>query len=203
MVLLSIPKLLFSYWFWFAILFFVWIIHYFWGKTPPPPKPNKFFIKHKKTISKVTDIFIILFLVLLWTTLMVMPITKIIKAFSNIEPTRTIDIKFAFQTLLINIIPALGWTCFSIGFLSFFQTNITKAKRVILLGFCLLPVVPTIIELLITDIDNYWMVIRLCLMSSSTAWIINFPAIIMGKPFTPILWSIMQRLRLVSGDFPG
>jgi hypothetical protein len=44
---------------------------------------------------------------------------------------------------------------------------------------------------------------EVCLRCSLCAWIINAPAIIIGRHFLPVSWDILCKLRLVSGDYPG
>jgi len=205
MISLTVPKIFFNVWFWMAIIAVVAVIHYFWGKTPPPPrKPGKFYLKHKKTITKITDVFIILFILVSCLLLMSFPVIRIFDAlFKSPQPSRAIDLHFAWAYLFIKMIICSGFSAMFIGMLSIFQSNLTKVKRLILFIICLLPMVFTIITLLIETTEEPWSTVRLGLIFSCNGWVINGPAIILGKHFFPVSWSIIRKLRLVSGDYPG
>lgn len=188
-----------------AIIAVVAAIHYFWGKTPPPPrKPGKFYLKHKETITKITDIFIILFVLVSCLSLMSFPVVQMFDAlFKSPQPRRAIDLHFAWAYLFIMMIVCSGFTAMYIGMLSIFQSNLTKTKRGILLVISILPIMFTVLLLLIDPTEEPWSTVRLGLIFSCNGWVINGPAIILGKHFFPVSWSIMRRLRLVSGDYLG
>ena len=93
-----------------------------------------------------------------------------------------------------------------IGMLSIFQSNLTKVKRGILLVISILPIMFTVLLLLIDPTEkpeDSYSVIELCLGSLAGCWMVNGPAIILGKHFFPACWGIMHKLRLVSGDYLG
>lgn len=179
------------------------IIHYFWGKTTPPPKQSKFAIKHKKTINKMMDVCIILLVLLFWLLMMISPVSTVLDALRMPQQGRTASLHFELGILFITIIPLLGFSGFFVGFLSVFQSNLTRLKRIILLIISLLPMAFAIIVLLIEPREAYGSVIKLGLIYSFNCWIINGPAIIIGKHFLPVCWNIMCKLRLVSGHYPG
>jgi len=195
MVLLTIPKILFNHWFYLSIIAVIVAIHYFWGKTPPPPKPSHFFIKHKKTIARIGDIFLILCVLFGW---------KVILGVFN--PLSESEIKlesshYVWWPFLISSIGISGLSGVLLGDLSVFQSNLTKVKRFILLIICLLPTVFTILALLIGHSETYWPIIKLGLIYSFICWINNGPAIIIGRHFFWVAWVVLRKLRLVSGDY--
>ena len=181
-------------------------IHFFWGKTPHPPKPSKFFTKHKKTINKVMDVCIICFVLVYCLLLMSFPVRQIFGALHAPQPIRAIDFHFALAFFLMNLIIISGLSGFFIGLLSVFQSNLTKVKRIILFVISLLPIIFTILLLLINHTKepaNSWSTIKLGLGASFGCWLINGPAIIIGKHFFRVSWAILRALRWVSGEYPG
>lgn len=200
---LTIPKIFFNSLFWLAFMVVIIAIHYLWGKTPPPPKPSKFFTKHKKRITKIVDVGIICFVLIYSSIMLFFPIAEIFYAVRMPESIRATDLRFAWAAFFLFAIVVSGPSGMFIGILSVFQSNITRIKRIILLIICLLPIVFTVLELLISTQDNPRIVILICLQNSLGSWLVNSPAIITGKHFLPVSWNIMRKLRLVSGDYPG
>jgi len=206
MILLTIPKIFFNAWFWIGLMAIIAAIHFFWGKTPPPPKPSKFFTKHKKTINKVMDVCIICFVLVYCLLLMSFPVRQIFGALHAPQPIRAIDLHFALAFFLMNLIIISGFSGFFIGLLSVFQSNLTKAKRIILVVISLLPIIFTILLLLINltrEPADSWSIIKLGLGASFSCWLINGPAIIIGKHFIQVACAILRALRLVSEEYPG
>ena len=209
MISLTIPKFFFDSWFWLILIAIIIAIHYFWGKTPPP-KPSKFFAKQKKTIDKIADIFLISVVVLGWIPIIYMFAsigveTILLNRTYNVEPLSE-SLRFTLALFLIPAIPISGISAGLIGFLSVFQSNITKAKRIILFIISLLPIIFTILLLLINHTEkpeDSWLNIKLGLGYLLGCWLINGPAILLGKHFLPVVWAIGRALRLVSGDYPG
>jgi len=204
MAAMAIPKIFYNIWFWYAVMAIIAAIHFFWGKTPPPPKPSKFFTKHKNTIKKVTDVCIICFVLVFCLLLMSFPVRQIFDALHAPQPIRAIDLHFVLDYFLINLLIISGFSGFFIGLLSVFQSNLTKAKRIILLVISLLPIIFTILALLINlrEPANSWSIIKLGLGGSFSCWLINGPAIIIGKPLSRVVWAVVCALRLASGDYP-
>jgi len=206
MISITVPNIFFNIWFWYALMAIVIAIHFFWGKTPSPPKPSKFFAKHKKTINRIMDVCIILFVLLFWLTMMSLPIGILVTSPYDRPELRAEFFHFALQAFLISAISASGLSGAFIGFLSTFQSNLTKVKRSTLLIISLLPIVFTILLLLINHTEkpeDSWLTIKSGLGNSLGCWIINGPAIILGKHFFRVAWTIGCALRLVSGDYPG
>jgi len=189
-------------------------IHYFWGKTPPLPKQSKFFAKHKKTIYRICDIFLISVVLFGWVPIIYMSLSITFEPIFN-PPRHPIPLaehfKFSSSFFFIASIPISGISGGLIGLLSIFHSNITKVKRIILLIVSLFPLISTTLLLLIipmimpTEESEQFRIsiIILGLGSLLGCWIINGPAIIIGKHFLPVTWTIMRALRLVSGDYPG
>ncbi len=198
-----IPDIFSKAWFWLSLLAIIAIIHYFWGKAPSPPKPSKFLAKHKKTVNKVMDIFIICLLSVFFLLLVFPAIKQIFNSSSAPPEIRSSAIHFALAAFLIVIIAWCGTSGMLIGMLSVFQSNLTKAKRIFLLIICLLPLLFSVIALLIEPGEEPWVTVALTLICSVNCWIINAPAIFIGKHFFPVTWAIMRKLRLVSGEYQG
>lgn len=209
MLALTIPTIFFKGWFWLSLMAIVIVIHYFWGKTPPPPKPSKFFAKHKKTIYKIANIFLIFVVSFAWVPIIYFSTAIALESIFNPSPKPeplSESLRFALAFLLIGAIPASGTSGALIGLLSVFHSNLTKGKRTILLIASLLPLIFTILLLLINYTEkpeDCRSIIRLGLGSLAGCWIINGPAIIVGKHFVRVAWSALRILKLVSGDFPA
>ena len=208
MTSLTIPKIFFNSWFWFALIAIIIAIHYFWGKTPSPPKPSKFLTKHKKIIYKIGDIFLISIVLFGWVPIIYMSTSIALKSVFNLSSTLEPlpeSLRFALAFFLMPAIPISGVSAMLIGLLPVFQSNLTKVKRIILLTISLLPIVFAVLLLLTSPIEKpayTWSVIKLGLGFMLGCWLINGPAIIIGKHFLPVTWTIMRALLWVSGDYP-
>jgi len=208
MAAITIPKIFSNIWFWFGLMFIVFVIHYIWVKTPLPPKPSKFLEKHKKTFTKTSDIILILFVVLGWLPIIYMLVSV------TIEPLWKPD--FTAKPLIEPLKFALVFSCglaifisgssgILIGLLSVFQSNLTIAKRIFLTIISLSPIVFTALLLLTSPVEEtqYRLIVKSGLGFLAACWIVNGPAIILGKHFIHVSWNILRKLRLVSGDYPG
>jgi len=207
MAALTISKIFSNTWFWFGLMAVVVIIHYFWGKTPPPPKPSKFLEKHKKTITKVTDTFLISVVLFGWVPSIFMFVIEIKPLwdprYKFLPPTETLRGAFAF--FLICATYASGLSGILIGMLSTFHSGLTKVKRIFLIVISFLPLAFTILFFLTVPKEkpeDFWPMFKLGLGGFISCWIINGPAIILGKHFLPVAWNILRRLRWVSGEYP-
>lgn len=203
MVSLTIPKIFFNVWLWFAIIAVIIIIHYFWGKAPPPPKPSKFYNKHKKTIGRILDICLTSFVLLYCLIMMSFPVRSIINTLTMPHQFRAEIPRIAWEAFFFQITICSGMSGIFVGLLSVFQSNLTKVKRIILLIISLLPIAFTTLLLLIEPSAKHWSTIKLGLNCTAGCWIINGPAIIVGKHFVRVAWSALRILKLVSGDFPA
>jgi hypothetical protein len=96
-----------------------------------------------------------------------------------------------------------GLTGAAIGFLSFFQSGLTRLKRIVLLNLCLLLVFLATMVFLAGPGGDWRSIVQLGAMSSVANWVVNGPGVLTGQPLPEVLWRIMCRLRLASGDLPG
>ena len=199
---LALSNILSQGWFWTVTSLVLCFVVYLARRKGSQPFPGvgQFLIRRKKDITRVLDIFIIC-LVLLWFLLPLREINEVISALSELGPTRTTLLATAWSFLFISLIIWSGWSGFLIGILSFFQSNLTKTKRFILLVVCLLPVVFTVLVSLMETVKSPWINIQICLYSSICSWIVNAPAIILGRHFGHVFLSVLRALHLTSEDF--
>lgn len=204
MLSMTIPKIFFKSWFWLPTAVGLIVIACIAGRKGPPafPRVGKFLAKHKRAIEKITEIFLIC-VVLLWSSLPLYGVRGVFSALSTPEPIRKISVQTAWMTLFIFLTVWSGWSGLLVGLLSVFQSNLTKTKRIILLIVCLLPIAFTVLQVLTGITENTWLIVQLCLRCSAGSWIVNAPAIFIGKHFFLVSWNIMRKLHFVSGDYPA
>lgn len=202
MVSTIIPKILFSQYFWWIIAFVLIVAFYFARKKSPPPFPGaglslkKFFKKHEKGITKISDILVIC-MVLLWSYIL-LPIAWIdLRNPIESESTRTFVQHLGFMCTFIFFTIWSGISGFWIGFLSIFHSNITIIKRIILLIICLLPIVFTILQMLTEIIESPWLIVQNCLFFSAGSWIINMPSVLVGRSFFELLGNMSKKVKLM------
>ncbi|MGA2172112.1 MAG: hypothetical protein ABSG82_03740 [Sedimentisphaerales bacterium] len=189
MFLDKMPKVFFNAWLWIGIAAVLLAIRYFFGKPQQPRKPSEFYLKHKKTIMRTTDVFLILVILFGWIPLI----------YSNELIMGSVAVFAVWGTITSGISGGL------IGLLSVFQSNLTRRKRLILFVVSILPVCFTILALMTVRFDEpetIWLTAKLGFWASVFCWLINGSAIITGQRFTRIVWSLMRKLKLVSGEFP-
>lgn len=210
MISITIPKIFFNTWFWFVLaLTIIVTVFLIKRKQPTPPKPNKFFLKHEKSITRIVDIFLISIVLFGWLPIIYISTSIALESIFNTTSKLELlseSLLFALAFFLIPAIPLSGVSGVLVGCLSIFHLNLTKVKRIILLIISLLPIIFTILLLLINHTEkpeDFRLIIKLGLGSLAGCWLINGPAIIIGKHFLPVYWNIMRKLRLVSGDYPG
>ena len=200
MVSIVITEILYNHRFWLIVGLGLSVVVYFARrKSPPPfPKAGKFFERHKRDIKKITDICCIC-MVLLWSSIL-LPFS--LDDFRNpieSESTQTFVQQLGFMDSFIFLTIWSGISGFWIGFLSVFQSNITKIKRIILLIVCLLPIVFTILQMLTEIIESPWLIVQLCLYFSAGSWIINMPAVLVGESSFELLENIHKKVKLMFG----
>ena len=201
MVSTIIPKILFSQYFWWIIAFALIVAFSFARKKGPPPFPGagKFFKKHEKSTIKICDIFWIC-TVLFWSSLaffMLFIFRKELSVPLESEPYRTISLQSDRMFIFSILIMWSGTSGFCVGNLSIFHSNITKKKRMILLIVCSLPIVFTILQVLTGYTESYLSSIQLCLYSLLGSWIINMPAVIVGRSFFELLGNMAKKVKLM------
>jgi len=202
MVSTIFPKILFSQYFWWTIAFVLIVAFIFVRKKSPPPFPGtgksirKLCKKHEKRITKIFDIFVIC-LVLLWSYIL-LPIVWIdLKNPIESDSTRTLVQHLGFMCSFIWLTIWSGISGFWIGFLSIFHLNITIKKRITLLTVCLLPIIFTILQLLTDIIESPWLIVQVCFFFSIGSWIINMPAVIVGKSSFELLGNMVKKVQLM------
>ena len=203
MLALTIPTIFFKGWFWLPIAVGLIVIACFAGRKGPPafPRVGKFLAKHERAIPKITDIFVICIVLLWFPFFMIVPVRDVFVSLSTPEPIRKISVQAACMTLFIFLTIWSGWSGFLVGFLSFFKSNLTKTKRIILLVICLLPVVFTVL-LILTDITKSpWLFVQICLYWSMYSWILNAPAIIIGSHFFVVSSNMARKVKLAFRDY--
>jgi hypothetical protein len=189
MVSTVFPKILYNHYFWLIVAFCLIIAIRFTRRKSPPPFPGarksikKFCKEHEKSIKIINDTFWVFSILLLaFYSLFMLNIFR--TDFSSIlesEPFRIKSLQSKKMFLFSILIIWSGISGFFVGFLSVFQSNITNTKRTILLIVCLLPVVFTIIQVLTGYTENLWSTVQLCLLCSAGCWIMNMPAVLVGK----------------------
>jgi hypothetical protein len=202
MFLDKMPNIFFNAWLWIGIAAVLLAIRYFFGKPQQPRKPSEFFLKHKKTIRRIFDGFLIIMLVFHWVIVFYFSITLALGRPKDIPP---IPIHFQLGLFLIMSISHWGGSAIIIGMLSVFHSNLTKFKRLILLIISLIPIPLTILLLVIMSPEKpeeLWRTIMSGLVTLMTCWLFNGPAIIAGKHFFHVAWYISRALRLTSGEYP-
>ena len=203
--------MLYRQYFWLIIAFVLLVAIHFAMKKSPSIFPgvgkflNKFLKKHEKGITKINNIFWIC-MVLLWSYFwfsMLYIFRMDFTVLSESESIRTMFIKsdrcFLFSILII----WSGTSGFFVGFLSFFQSNITKIKRIILLIVCLLPILLTVIQVLTGTTESLWLTIQLCIYFSIYSWIINMPSVLVGKSLSELLGNIHKKVKLMFSHHAG
>lgn len=204
MVSTVIQEMLYNNYFWFIAAFgLIVVIHFARKKSPPPfPGAGKFFKKHKKGITKIFDILAIC-IVLLWSYILLPFAWDNFRNPIESESTRKFiqqsDLMFTFMLLTV----WSGTSGFFVGLLSVFQSNITKIKRIILLIVCLLPIVFTILDLLTDITESPWLIVQLCIYFSAGSWMINMPAVLVGKSFSELSENILKKLKLMFSHHAG
>ncbi len=201
MISTIIPEILYSQYFWWIIAFVLIVAFYFARRKSPLPfrGVGKFFEKHKRGITKITDILLIC-MVLLLSYLSYFLLHTVRKDFSvqlELEPYRTMSLQSNRMFLFSLLVIWSGVSGFFVGLLSVFQSNITKIKRIILLIVCLLPILFTAIQMLTGYTESLWSTVQLCLYCSAGSWIINMPAVLVGKSFSEILGNIHKKVKLM------
>ena len=201
MLALTIPKILSKSWFWLLLAVALIAIHFVWGKPPAPAQPSRFSIKHKKKIRRMMDVYVLCFVIFWYILLMPPAVIDIYHFLSSPGRIQVADLRLTVGVSLTKMIVFSGLSGMFLGLLSVFQKNITRIKRLILLGISLLPIGLAVLLLVIDPSLGPRTTIRVGLHHSFFCWMINGPAIITGKPFFEVAWRILCKLRLASGEW--
>jgi len=162
--------------------------------TPTAPPKATIFVKHRKLIRKLCDIFLICILLLLFMLIAIpILIDNIFKPPSGPE-IRAGHVQATWFILLMATICFSGLSGMLFGLLSVFQSNLTKVKRVILFIIVVLPLASTILALLIDPYEDPRSILKLGLLSSLGCLLINGPAVLAGRPFFQIINVFVTKL---------
>jgi len=198
MIPLTLPKIFFNIWFWLmlfaALMAAVYLMK---GKTATAPPKATIFVKHRKLIRKLCDIFLIC--ILLFNLLLFMRIAIPILIDNIFKPpsgpqTQAGHIQATWFILLMAAICFSGLSGMLVGLLSVFQSNLTKVKRVILFIIVVLPLASTILALLIDPYEDPRSILKLGLLSSLGCLLINGPAVLTGISFFQIINVLVAKL---------
>ena len=165
--------------------------------TPTAPPKATIFVKHRKLIRKLCDIFLICILLFNLLLFMRIAIPVLINNIFNPPSEPEIRAGYVQATWFIFLMSAI---CFSglsgtlIGLLSVFQSNLTKVKRVILLIIVILPLASIISALLIDPYEDARSILKLGLLSSLGCLLVNGPAVLAGRPFFQIINVFVTKL---------
>jgi len=202
MAALAIPRLLYEEWVWMAIclplLAAILAIRHF--RREPPPKPHPFFLRHRQTISRVSDVFIICFVSAMVVFVVWFSFWDLVASPAEDEFRRQTDWQFAWGIFTGGMTIASAWGGFLVGLLSVFQANITPFKRIVLLVLCLLPVAFVVSNLSVLHSDQGWREIPLVALCVLPSWLVNGPPVLTGQPFSRIMWRLMRKLNLAPAD---
>lgn len=199
----SIPQLLFEDWLWPAIgwslLVAILAIRHF--RHEASPKPHPFFIRHKKTIRVVSEIFIVCSV----SAMLMFVVWISFRDFASLSVTdgaiRQLELQFAWVAFSSGMVIASAWGALLVGMLSVFQSNITKLKRIILLVLCFLPAVFAAANLSVASSEISWSAISFGVLACIPSWVVNGPALLTGQSFFQVMWRVMCRLNLAPGDY--
>ena len=160
---------------------------------------REFFARHKKAIERIADVFLISVVLFFLAFLLLYVVPGLFNDVPDREPARTLYLQFALALLFTSLTVWSGFSGAAIGSLSFFQSNLAKTKRIILLVVCLLPIAFTLLEVLTGIPENRWATVQLGIYSSAVSWIFNAPAIIVGKHISTVLSDITRKVKSAFG----
>lgn len=200
-----IPQLLFEDWAWFVIclplVLAVLAINYFRKGTPPRAKPHPFFVRHKRTLRLVSDVFIVCFVSATVAFVVWSSFRDLFSLSTGDELRRKVELRSAWSSFYAGMAMVSAWGTSLLGMLSVFQSKITVLKRMVLLVLCLLPAV-FVAGMSTTSSELGWRTIPLGLLFCLPSWLVNGPAVVTGRPFLWVMWRVMCALRMASGDYP-
>jgi hypothetical protein len=161
------------------------------GLDPYPTREK--FEKHKKTIDKVTNIFcggVIILAAAVMIFGISLPLREIINPIAPLdEKTQILELGLVFMQLTW----FLGLTSFFIGMTTYFQQNLTKKKRIILLIVSIVPVCFFITWAFIDDGTPSLTKLKFAFSYCSGIAIINGPGIVSGTSFFELATKIYNK----------
>ena len=189
-------------WFWnaFAITVFVAIniilwIHQHRRKTKgikPKPAFEKM-QKHEKRITKWTDIFIVILILMM--TIGYISFLRTSNEDTMVPPTpETVEIQRSVNSLLL--FQYSGWVVLMASLLSIFQKNISMIKRIVLLTISCTPLVFGTLYCVADKDPNGSLHLKLMTGTVLCLAFINGPAIFLGKPFIEFMPQLLSKIPL-------
>jgi len=201
----KVPPLLYEDWVWLIIcvplVLAVLAINCFRKGIPPRPKPHPFFVRHKRTLSLVSDLLIVCFVSATVVYVAWSSFRDLFSLSTRDEFLRQMELRFAWSSFYAGMAAVSAWGTCLVGMLSVFQSSITTLKRIVLLVLCLLPAV-FVAGMSTTSSEVGWRTIPLGLLFCLPSWLVNGPAVVTGRPFFRVVWRVVCRLRMASGDYP-
>ncbi len=199
------PQLLFEDWVWLVIclplVLAVLAANYSRKGTPPRPRPHPFLVRHKSAIRLVSDLFILGFVSAMVVFVVWRSFRGLFSVSTGDEFRRQMELRFAWSSFYAGMATVSAWGTFLVGMLSVFQSDITALKRAVLLVLCFLPA--TFVAGMSTISSELgWRMVSLGLLSCLPSWLVNGPAVVTGRPFFRVMWQVVCRLRMASGDYP-
>lgn len=195
--MLDLPK-----WFWnaFAITVFIviniilWFHHRHCKAKGIKPKPAfEKMQKHEKRITKWTDIFIIILILMM--TIGYISFLRTSDEDTMVPPTpETVEIQRSVNFLLL--FQYSGWVVLMASLLSIFQKNISMIKRIILLTISCTPLVFGTLYCIADKDRSNSLHLKLMVGTALCLAFINGPAIFLGKPFSEFLPKLLRKIPL-------
>ena len=186
-------------WFWLllggSVFLIAVILNRFSAKkgVPPHQRMSPISKKNEKLISRVTDVFMICILVLVFALVIFISFTHLYD--NNLYDKHQPEIiRAALADLSTILILCSGISAVLVGLLSPFQQNLRKSKRIFLLIICILPALFTLFALLVEPSGFSRRIIKLCLFSLLPWLFFNGPAIILGKSYIEFIAPLTNRL---------
>ncbi len=151
-------------------------------------KQPSFFSRHSKVISRIGNLFLLSWIGFWFYLEMLIPVHSLSQLLREGQPVNSSQVCMTLSIWLVGMTVFIGIAGASIGFMSFFQYQITRTKRIVLLIICLLPFALTGANLAIhaklgLSRSDQWLIIKLGLLFSFVAWLFNGTTIIFGKHF--------------------
>jgi len=193
-------------WFWnvFAITVFVVItailcLHGRWCKTkgikPKPAFPG--LKKHEKQISKWMDVSIAMILLLIAFFCVRFIILTLSNPLPNDESGRETAWSFSLNGIFLILFFSSTMAASMTGLLSPFHRNINFKKRIILLFMCCLPLAFWLPIWLFDDtFENNNIYLKLLPAWLFAVFLINWPAVFLGKPFVEFFPKRLRKILL-------
>lgn len=191
-------------WFWYAFSAAVFIVAntILWVymqhckvKGIKPPQPFPWLKKYKKRISLWSDLFIIAFVVL-YTFFYDIFLNLVLRSLNSPVQYQPADIRPTLSIVFLVLMNYSTWTFTLVSFLSCFQENITRIKRLVLSVMCCIPLTFGIVSCVLDNVQGYTFYIKVLPMSLFPIVFLNWPAILLGQPFFEFFPKLLRKIPL-------